>query len=294
MHYLTKASFKGILEQNKHIDKLWTIEKSIKEVSLDLKKENFDLVIDLHKNLRTLSLKKRLGVPSKSFEKLNLQKWWLVRTKRDVLPDLHIVNRYFETVSHLGVKLDDKPCDFYILPENEVNLAEHNLSEKAYLTVAVGAQFATKVLPTDSLIKILQEIKKPIVLLGGKEDTIKAQTIKEALESQEIHDFCGKINLQQSASLVRQSACILSHDTGLMHIASCFFIPIVSVWGNTVPALGMFPYTPKAKTTSIHEVQGLSCRPCSKIGFQECPKGHFDCMKKQDLKAIARDINLKI
>ena len=77
----------------------------------------------------------------------------------------------------------------------------------------------------------------------------------------------------------------------MMHIASSFNIPVVSAWGNTVPSLGMFPYHPKDKNFSIHQVGGLSCRPCSKIGYQECPKNHFNCMKMQDTEAIARDIN---
>jgi ADP-heptose:LPS heptosyltransferase len=76
----------------------------------------------------------------------------------------------------------------------------------------------------------------------------------------------------------------------MMHIASAFEIPTVSVWGSTVPALGMYPYFPQQeKAFSVHEVMNLSCRPCSKIGFQTCPKKHFSCMMKQDTTAIASD-----
>jgi ADP-heptose:LPS heptosyltransferase len=76
-----------------------------------------------------------------------------------------------------------------------------------------------------------------------------------------------------------------------MHIAAMFDVPIVSIWGNTVPAFGMSPYRPgNEKSVKIHVVVGLNCRPCSKIGYQECPKGHFKCMEKQDLSAIATDI----
>ena len=72
----------------------------------------------------------------------------------------------------------------------------------------------------------------------------------------------------------------MSHDTGLMHIAAAFGKEIFSVWGNTVPAFGMYPYRTEFR---VLEVPGLSCRPCSKIGFDKCPQGHFKCMRDQTL-----------
>ena len=64
-----------------------------------------------------------------------------------------------------------------------------------------------------------------------------------------------------------------------MHIAAAFQKEIISIWGNTIPALGMYPYYKKGleRNTTI-EVKNLSCRPCSKIGYSKCPKGHFKCM----------------
>ena len=119
----------------------------------------------------------------------------------------------------------------------------------------------------------------------------RANELKQQLSSQEVIDFCGKITLRQSAFVVSQAKAMLTGDTGLMHIASAFSIPIVSVWGNTVPALGMYPYAPHDKSLySIHEVNNLSCRPCSKIGYKECPKKHFKCMELQDGKAIQGDL----
>jgi ADP-heptose:LPS heptosyltransferase len=126
-------------------------------------------------------------------------------------------------------------------------------------------------------------------------DNETAEKIIKALPNQQIVNACGKFSLQQSASIVKQAAVLLTHDTGLMHIASAFQIPIVSVWGNTVPALGMYPYYPQnEKGFSIHEVSNLKCRPCSKIGFKTCPKKHFNCMNLQDAKAIADDVNVKV
>ena len=70
---------------------------------------------------------------------------------------------------------------------------------------------------------------------------------------------------------------MISHDTGLMHIAAAFKKNIFSVWGNTVPSFGMYPYH---TAYEVFQVNKLWCRPCSKIGFEKCPLGHFKCMRE--------------
>ena len=82
---------------------------------------------------------------------------------------------------------------------------------------------------------------------------------------------------------------MISHDTGMMHIAAAFKKKIISIWGNTVPAFGMIPYQTKELLQS--EVLNLPCRPCSKIGFDKCPKGHFNCMNLQNTNIIAETAN---
>ena len=103
-----------------------------------------------------------------------------------------------------------------------------------------------------------------------------------------VFNSCGYYNISQSASLIRQATAVLTNDTGLMHVAAAFHKPIVSVWGNTIPGFGMYPYLPgKFKSDSmIAEVKGLSCRPCSKLGFTECPKKHFKCMNQIEVDPV--------
>ena len=93
----------------------------------------------------------------------------------------------------------------------------------------------------------------------------------------------GKINLNQSASVVKQSDTVYTHDTGMMHIASAFHKKVVAIWGNTVPEFGMYPYQTSHKNL---EVKNLNCRPCSKIGYEKCPKGHFKCMENQNFETL--------
>jgi ADP-heptose:LPS heptosyltransferase len=295
IHFITKTPFKGILDHNPNIDKVYTIEKSVNEVISDLKKEKYDHIVDLHKNIRTLSLILKLKRPSSSFPKLNLEKWLLVNLKWDRMPKVHIVSRYFEAVKNLGVVDDGLPCDFFIGPENEIDVQQtFGLEKGSYVTIALGAQFATKRLPFDKLVEIIDQLNIPIIVIGGPMDKTLADKLLEQFKDKKIFSACGLYSLGQSASIVNQSSAILTNDTGLMHIASCFEIPTVSVWGNTVPELGMYPYFPKhPEKFSMHEVNGLGCRPCSKIGFQECPKKHFNCMVQQDANEIAKDLNSK-
>jgi ADP-heptose:LPS heptosyltransferase len=298
IHFITKKSFSSLLKENPRISKLYTIDKSISEVISDLKAEKYDIVIDLHKNIRTFQLKQKLGVKSYSFDKLNFQKWLLVNFKRNKMPDLHIVDRYFGAVKEIGVVNDHKNCELIFNAEHTVDVQTSlGLMPKSYLAVAIGAQFATKTMPVDLLTAILSKINIPIVLLGGPTDTERGNELSERLKNH-THPVVNTINqfsLLQSASIVAQAKTILTHDTGLMHIATTFEIPIVSVWGNTVPELGMYPYYPNNKELySIHEVKNLSCRPCSKIGYKSCPKKHFNCMTLQDTNAIIEDINHRI
>jgi ADP-heptose:LPS heptosyltransferase len=159
-----------------------------------------------------------------------------------------------------------------------------------YIAFVIGAAHATKRLPTEKIVEICNQIKLPVLLLGGKEDMENGQLIENQTTGKVIN-LCGKLNLNQSASVVRQATKVVTHDTGLMHIAAAFRKDIISVWGNTIPEFGMTPYLP-SEGSKIFEVSSLKCRPCSKIGFDKCPKGHFRCMNDQNTEGAVFAINV--
>lgn len=290
LHVLTKQQFATIFTAHPYIDQLhlWGADK--KAIVKQLKDEKFDYVIDLHHNLRTQRLKWQLKSPSYSFPKLNIRKWLAVNFKWNTLPEQHVVDRYFQTVAKLGIKNDLKGIDYFIPPEDQVDLKRLYDADQL-IAVAIGAQFSTKRLPQEKLLEIIQQLDATVVLLGGKEDEETGDWLVEQLSRANVFNSCGKLRLNQSASVVEQANALLTHDTGLMHIASAFDTPIISVWGNTVPAFGMFPYRPqKSSSFVIHEVKELGCRPCSKIGFGQCPKKHFRCMNDQNVTHIAKSI----
>ena len=282
IHFLTKKSFVSVVQNNPNIDKVFSFEKDVDEILPELKKENYNWVIDLHHNLRSMQMKRALDKPSKSFNKLNIEKWLLVNLKINRLPNKHIVERYFETVAHIGVKNDLKGLNFFIDVKDEIDISSLPKEfSTGYIALVIGAKHNTKKLPTEKIISICKKINRPIVLIGGKEDMETGEKITSQISN--IFNACGKYNLQQSASLIKQAKKVITHDTGMMHIAAAFQKNIISVWGNTVPEFGMYPYMPGNELNSqIVEVENLSCRPCSKIGFEKCPKGHFKCMNEID------------
>jgi ADP-heptose:LPS heptosyltransferase len=288
LHFLTKSKFELIVKNNPYIDKVHTIVNDINEVKSALKAEDYDFIVDLHKNLRTFRLRVALKKKSYQFPKLNFKKWLLTTFKINKMPDTHIVDRYFLTVKDIGVKNDFEGLDYFIPKQDNIKLKEFHIPED-FVVYALGAQFHTKRLPTSKIIELLHKSKKTIVLLGSVADMTVAREVTQSCNN--AINLCGDLNLNQSASVIKQAKKVITHDTGLMHIAAAFKKPIISIWGNTVPELGMYPYIPSNPLSySIHEVKNLSCRPCSKIGSQSCPKQHFDCMNKQNIDEIAAEI----
>ncbi|WP_025762175.1 glycosyltransferase family 9 protein [Dyadobacter tibetensis] len=276
IHFLTKEKFRFLLDENPYIDKVWCLNHSLAALLKELKKENFNVIIDLHRNIRTLRIKLALSVKAYSFEKLNIQKFLLTNFKIDRMPDLHIVDRNLETLVSFGVKNDFKGLDYFIPPKDEISLDSlPSTHQNGYTAYAIGGQHTTKKLPVPRMVELCKKLQSPIILLGGPEDKSAGDEIMSQLETHKIYNGCGQYNFNQSASILKQAILVFTHDTGLMHVASAFKKKIYSIWGNTVPAFGMYPYLTPFETI---ENKDLSCRPCSKIGYDRCPKGHFKCM----------------
>lgn len=291
VHFITKEYFAAVVEHNPYIHKLYTFKKEFTEIQEELKSENYDYIIDLHKNLRSRRLIARLGRPHFSFNKLNYEKWMRVNFKWDLLPNVHIVERYMDSLSFMGLKYDGQGLDYFLDEADEQPIQNLTLNEDYHVFV-VGGAHQTKQLPNEMLIKIGKESTRKVVLLGGKDDVRNAELI-----SQEIGDNClnlvGKLSLSKSAAVVKHALKVLTPDTGLMHITAAFKKEIISIWGNTIPEFGMYALLPTNSTSKGHifEVKGLKCRPCSKIGYKACPRKHFDCMKKQNVQKIVETLN---
>ncbi len=292
IHFLTKKRFRQVVAPNPYIDQVHAIESKVSEVMPQLKGVGFDYIIDLHRNVRSLQVKLALRTQSRSFNKLNWEKWLMVRFKINRLPNTHIVDRYLETVLSLGIKNDGQGLDYFIPETDEVDVTTLlPVNAGSYVAFVIGAAHATKRLPESKIIGMCKKISQPVILLGGPGEKEMGESIAEAA-GEHVINTCGSLRLHQSASVVRQAEKVISHDTGLMHVAAAFQKEIISIWGNTIPEFGMYPYygtQPDRNTTQ--QVSKLSCRPCSKIGYQQCPKGHFKCMMEQEEEVLKIQLN---
>jgi ADP-heptose:LPS heptosyltransferase len=285
VHFLTKHSFVTLVENNPYISKIYSIKNKVTEIGSTLKKEKYDVVIDLHHNLRSARAKRMLRAKTFSFNKLNIEKWLLVNFKINTLPKVHIVDRYFDAIKALGVVNDGAGLNYYIPEQDRVDVsATFNLNTNQFHALVVGGSYYTKRIPINKLQEICTLSDKPLIVLGGKEDTAIGLQLEKEFAGK-VFSACGKYNINQSAFITQQADKVITSDTGLMHIASVFKKDIISLWGNTVPEFGMYPYLP-GKHSKILEVKGLSCRPCSKLGYSKCPKGHFKCIQDINAKEI--------
>ncbi len=286
IHFLTKKVYAPLVAENPYLSKVYTIEKSTNEVIEDLQAEQYDYVVDLHKNMRARRVKNKLKALSFTFDKLNFKKWLLVNFKWDRMPDIHIVDRYLDSVKALGIEKDEGGLDYFLRKNFQPSLNIPFEAEQ-YVVLVLGANHGTKKIPEVKMREILEKSQQAFVLLGGKEDQALGEKLAQ-LAPERIFNVAGKTTLHESAFFIKQSKSVITPDTGMMHIAAAFQKPILSFWGNTVPELGMYPYYEKGKEdrSTIFEVKGLSCRPCSKIGFKKCPKGHFKCMMEIESEAV--------
>jgi ADP-heptose:LPS heptosyltransferase len=293
IHYCTKKQYSDVLSANPYIDHLHYLDESISGLATQLNKEKFDFVIDLHHSLRSKLLRLKLHHPSSTFSKLNIEKWLLVNFKINRLPEVHIVDRYFEAAKSLSIKNDKQGLDFFIPEADQFDPswlpATH---QQPYVGFVIGGRHNTKIFPVEKVAGVCSLLKHPVVLLGGKEDIESGEAIASIIPDK-VFNACGQFSLTRSAALVKQAGLIITNDTGLMHVAAAFKKKIISLWGNTVPEFGMYPYLPhKAENSSIvFEIKDLKCRPCSKIGFEKCPETHFDCMNRLDTIKIAETAN---
>lgn len=289
IHLLTKMKFRAVTDANPYIDRFHYYEDDLGEVISRLKKENFDHVIDLQDNLRSLRVRFNVGKKNFTFRKLSLEKLLLVKFRVNRLPNRHIALRALDALAPLGVTDDGEGLDHFLPPGYGIN--EKPLpafAREGYIALVIGATHFTKRMPAERLAELCRMMMLPIVLVGGKEDAAAGDIIAAA-DPGRIFNACGLYDLHGSAVIVRDSRFVISHDTGLQHIACAFRKRVMVIWGGTSPHLLFGPYYGSSNNIPFRNflLEGLRCQPCSLHGTKKCPEGHFNCMLKLDLAPIA-------
>jgi len=290
IHLLVKPQYKEVLSANPNIGGIHIYGESFIDTVTLLKVLQFDYVIDLQNNFRSRRLTMKLKKPSYKVRKHNFQKWLMVNFKMKQIQIPHFALRCIQTLKPLGVHDDGKGLDYYY---DTPHIPGSMVPDTPYCCIVMGGTHFTKRLPNSKLVDLIEKIGFPVVLLGGPKEMDDAKWVEQKLYKK-IYNNVGVLTLNQSALLMDKSTVVVSNDTGLMHIAAALNKPLVSIWGNTTPQMGMTPYYGNESVKQYNaEVKGLSCRPCSKLGRDTCPKKHFKCMIYQDLDAIAKEIEVR-
>jgi ADP-heptose:LPS heptosyltransferase len=287
IHFLTKRIHLPLVQHNPHLDKIFTIENEVEEVIKQMQAENYEHVIDLHDNLRSFQTCVQLRANIHRYNKRRFRRWLYTTFKIRAMPKEHVVDRYFGAVKSLGVKNDLKGLEFFIPEDQKFDPSKLPLTHSAgYAALVIGAKHFTKKLPYAQLEKLCRELPVPVIIIGGKED-FETGALLEMIDPFKILNLCGRHSLLTSASIVARAKWVITHDTGMMHIAAAFKRKIISIWGCTTPELGFTPYYPQQGVSHIIEAKNVSCRPCHKHGRNKCPRGHFNCMNLVDTTAVS-------
>ncbi len=275
IHFITKPRFKYIYEANPYVDKLLLLKETLRDTIAEIKSENYDCIVDLHSNLRTMMIKLQTGIKSYTYNKQTIRKWLSLKLRRQLVPAVHLVDRYLKAVAPLGIVNDNKPIDYFIKENHRLSDLLPVSHQHGYIGFIIGAAHFTKRMPNEKIVSICSQLNMPVVLLGGDDVKANGDFVKKEL-GEKVYNACGVTSLDESVFLVSRAKAIIGFDTGLTHIAEAFNKPIASIWGSTVPELlGVQPY--KIDQSLVSGVE-ISCRPCSKYGLPQCPKGHFRCM----------------
>ena len=293
IHFITKEEYSYIYNNNINIDKVISFKNNLLEILSNLRDEKYDLIIDLHNNLRSNFLKLFLFKRSITYNKYFIKRWLFTNLKVN-FKIKHIAISYIETLLKINVLDDGKGLDFYF--SNKADKIKLPSSLKVgFSAVVVGAKHKTKRLTDNKLIELCDKINGPIILLGGKDEVSTSKKIENFFKYSEtfikeklnkktvIYNLCGKLSIEESAFAINLSDKVYTHDTGLMHIASALKKKIILIFGSTHSDLGFYPFRSKF---SVIENKNLSCRPCTKIGYSNCPVGHFKCMKDIKIEII--------
>ncbi|MDE3125034.1 MAG: glycosyltransferase family 9 protein [Bacteroidota bacterium] len=296
IHFLCKLQFKAVTEANPYIDRFHYYNGNLSALIETLKAEQFNYIIDLHKNFRSYKIRWALRTQVLAYQKLSIQKFLLTRFHINMMPGRHISLRCLDALAPLNVFDDGKGLDYFIPADATLKLGDLPASHSAgYIAIVIGASYFTKKLPIQKLQQLCKLIQYPIVLVGGKED-VEAGNAIATVDVIKVYNACGKFSLHESADIVRQSHLVIAHDTGLLYIACAFKKRVFAIWGGTSPALDVEPYYGSSFVKqSVHAwyknyvVPNISCQPCSNFGTATCPKKHFHCMQWQNVEQIAQE-----
>ena len=301
--FLTKSQYQDLLKNDPHIFSLIEFDPFEKHKGVSgffklvrgLKDFNFDLVIDLHANLRSFLIRHLLKANVKiKYNKHWLARFLLVHFKFIKVQSIYTVDSYLEALKRIDVKSSGKNPEIYLDQEGE-NFAKDFLMEKKIekddIVVGIhpGAKWETKRWTEEKFAKVCQilnqKLPAKIILLGDQKDQEVIERINLSIEDQRVFKAVN-LPLNKFMSLIKRCDCFITNDSGPMHIASALGVPLVVIFGPTHPKLGFAPTVPE----NVILTADVKCSPCSLHGEKRCRKESRFCMDLIEPEMVAEAV----
>lgn len=271
VHYLTNKTPSQLLENDPDLDKLWIAEeksyKYLSKIAKELKKEKFDLCINLQPSIRTkifsiLTGSKNILIYKKTFKIHAVKNFWI--TAKPLFKDIIL----------------DKEIKIFIPEEIKEKISSQLDTGKKIIGFNMGANTARqgRKWPLKYWMELAKNIIEKydceIVLTGSQEDRESSETLLDI--SPNIKSFCGKLNIVESAALLSKCDVVISGDTGPLHIATAVGTPVIGLYGS-MPVLRTGSY---GENSSVL-YSDRNCVPCNKRKCKYIKKKELytPCMK---------------
>ncbi|MGC8595250.1 MAG: glycosyltransferase family 9 protein [Candidatus Kryptoniota bacterium] len=281
IHFVVKDSFEDLIKYNPLVTAIYTISSGaniheLERLRKHLVKENFDETIDLQNNFRSIYLRRGTSAKIKTIKKDILKRLLLVKFKINRYKQIRPVALKYAQTYDRTIK-DVPPPELFFnddISKRVLEIVKKIPGEKPFVALCPGSKHFTKQWPAIYWVELAKAImgETSPFLIGGPEDSPICTEIASKLN---ILNFCGRLSILESSALLGYAKVVVTGDSYLMHAANALGKKIVAFFGSTVKEFGFAPYLVESR---ILEVDGLTCRPCSHIGLDKCPKGHFKCM----------------
>ena len=304
--FLTKQKYQGLFESDPRISSVIYFGPEGKDKGVfgllrlikSLNQEKFDLIVDLHSNLRSFFMRLLVKAERKvHYHKKLIPRFLMVRFKRWRVNPVSTIDNYLKSLGEIGIRAWSRIPRLYSKKESEIwaeNFFVENglLRDQILVGIAPGAKWEKKRWDLDKFSSVAknlsQDLSAKILLVGDKDDL-------KLIEG--IENYAGKertiqavdLPLDRLIPLVKRCGLFISNDSGLMHFASSLGVPTIGIFGPTSPGLGFSPSGLKDKVFWA----GVDCSPCSLHGGKECVMESRYCMdniKPEDVIKEAKKI----
>jgi heptosyltransferase-2 len=283
---LIKKGYEGLFDEHPFLRKVLVWDKSHLKYNklfglwMQIRKERYDLVVNVQRFASTGLVTALSGAKQTiGFNKNPFSRFFTTSISHDIgLKDnyIHEVDRNLKLIEKLTNTEKQQPR---LYPTK--NNLERTLEYKAvrYICIAPASLWFTKQFPEAQWIEFISMIDSEIniYLLGSKTDFDLCERIRLNASHRNTFNLTGKLNLLESAALMRDASMNYVNDSAPMHLCSAVNAKLTAIYCSTIPEFGFGPLADDSIV--IQTKEKLSCRPCGLHGFRQCPEKHFDCAK---------------